>query len=115
MFPNDKNGILKINGGSSEEPDFLALQERPVKIQLAHRISEIIREKGLSEKGAAWILRIDQTDLSAILSGRVNEFSLDHLFHFLNALGYDVEIGVKQKPHEKKNAGIAVSAEQESI
>jgi predicted XRE-type DNA-binding protein len=114
MFPNDKNGILKINGGFSEESDFLAAQERPVKIQLAHRISEIIREKGLSEKGASWILHIDQADLSAILSGRVNEFSLDHMFHFLNALGYDVEIDIKPKPHEKKNAGIVVFAGQQS-
>ncbi len=113
MFPDDKNGILKINVGNTAESDFLLLQERHAKHQLAHRIIEIIREKGLSEKGAAWMLRIDLTDLAALMGGRGNEFSLEHLFYFLNALGYDVKIEAKLKPHDRKDAEIDVFVGQQ--
>lgn len=113
MFPDDKNGFFKINGGNSADSDFLVQQERPVKQQLAHRIIEIIREKGLSEKGAAWMLRIDMTNLAALMGGRVNEFSLEHLFYFLNALGYDVKIEAKLKPHDRKDAEIDVFVGQQ--
>jgi len=108
MFPDDKNGFYKINGVNSAESDFMALHERHVKQQLAHRIIEILREKGLSEKGAAWVLKIDMTELAALMGGRGNEFSLEHLFYFLNALGYDVKIEAKLKPHDRKNAEIDV-------
>jgi predicted XRE-type DNA-binding protein len=109
MFSDYNNGFSKINGGNSAESDFLALQERHVKQQLAHRIIEIIKGKGLSEKGAALLLRIDLTDFSALMGGRVNEFSLEYLFHFLNALGYDVRIEAKLKPHDRKVAEIDVN------
>ena len=109
MFTDYKSEFSKINGGNSAESEILALQERPVKQQLAHRIIEIIRAKGLSEKGAALLLRIDMTDLSALMGGRVNEFSLEYLFYFLNALGYDVKIQVKLKPHDRKVAEIDVN------
>jgi predicted XRE-type DNA-binding protein len=41
---------------------------------------------------SAELLGIDQSQLSALVRGRLSGFSTDRLFRFLNALGRDVEI-----------------------
>jgi predicted XRE-type DNA-binding protein len=68
------------------------------KTELAIQISKIIKHRHLKQKEAAEILGIDQPKVSAILGGKLNGFTLERLFRFLNALGRDVEIVVKKKP-----------------
>lgn len=69
-----------------------------VKAQLASKISDIIDDLGITQSEAAKRLGVDQPKVSAIMRGRLDGFSLDRLFGFLNALRYDVQIVVKRKP-----------------
>lgn len=68
------------------------------KADLTIKISEIIEANGLTQAAAAQVLGIDQPKVSALLRGRLTGFSMDRLFNFLNALGRDVEIVVKDRP-----------------
>jgi len=72
--------------------------EMLVKADLAHRIGRLVEENKLTQAQAAARLGIDQPKISALLHGRLKDFSTDRLIRFLNALDQDVEIVVKPRP-----------------
>jgi predicted XRE-type DNA-binding protein len=57
------------------------------KAGLVQRIRELISARKLTQSEAAEILGIDQPKVSALVRGRVEGYTLDRLFRFLNALG----------------------------
>ncbi len=69
-----------------------------IKAELVRQISNSIDAKNLTQTEAAKILDIDQSKVSALLNGKLSDFSTERLFRFLNALGSDVEIRVIPKP-----------------
>jgi predicted XRE-type DNA-binding protein len=74
-----------------------APEEALAKAELTAKIAEIIEAKGLTQVAAAKALGIDQPKVSALLRGKLTGFSTDRLIKFLNALGRDVEIVVKDR------------------
>src|SRR3954463_5779833 len=74
-------------------------EELLAKAELVQRISDIIAERKLTQAKAAKLLGIDQPKVSALLRGKLEGFSIDRLFRFLNALGRDVEISVRPARH----------------
>ena len=74
------------------------------RAQVMSRITELIRERGLTQKKAAELLDIPQPKVSCLMNGKLSMFSLDHLFEFLNALDRDVEIIIKPKAKQEKFA-----------
>ena len=78
----------------------LGLPEAPelrVKARLAHRISQIIDKRNMTQTQAAAVLGIDQPKVSALVRGRLEKFSIERLCHFLRALGCDVAIQITEK------------------
>ena len=76
----------------------LGLPDAPelhAKADLAYEISRTIDQQGLTQAEAAEILGVDQPKVSALVRGRLEGFSLERLYRFLNALGKDVEIVVR--------------------
>src|SRR5438445_9971070 len=67
-------------------------EELLAKAELVQRICDIIAERKLTQTRAAAVLGIDQPKISALMRGKLDGFSLDRLFRFLNALGRDVDI-----------------------
>src|SRR3954452_24124355 len=74
-------------------------EELLAKAELVQRISDIIAERKLTQARAGKVLGIDQPKVSALRRGKLDGFSLDRLFRFLNALGKDVEISVRPARH----------------
>src|SRR6516162_10881906 len=70
-------------------------EELLAKAELVQRIADIIFERKLTQARAAKILGVDQPKVSALLRGKLDGFSTDRLFRFLNALGRDVEITIR--------------------
>jgi len=75
-----------------------------VRAQVMSRITELIRERGLTQKAAGELLDLPQSKVSCLMSGKLSMFSLEHLFELLNALDRDVEIIIKPKTKEEKFA-----------
>jgi predicted XRE-type DNA-binding protein len=75
-------------------------EELLAKAELVQRIADIIAERKLTQVRAAKLLGIDQPKVSALLRGRLDGFSTDRLFRFLNALGRDVEIVIRPARQE---------------
>lgn len=104
------------NGRSSKTPKVAAEASRPrvsssgnvfadlgipnpdlalAKAKLVQRIRDIIAQRKLTQTQAATLLGLDQPKVSALVRGRVDGYSLDRLFRFLNALGQDIEINLR--------------------
>jgi predicted XRE-type DNA-binding protein len=82
--------IFKVLGRPDADEAF-------AKVELAYRIHSLIRQKGLSQTQAARLLCTDRARVSNIMRGRLKEFSIDRLFHFLNKLGQDIDVTIRPK------------------
>jgi predicted XRE-type DNA-binding protein len=74
------------------------------RAQIMSRITEIIKERGLTPQEAAKLLDIPQSKVSCLMNGKLSMFSLDHLFELLNSLDRNVEIIIKPKTKREKFA-----------
>ncbi len=83
-------------------------EELLVKAQLSKQIYIQISERKFSQDETATILGIDRDNVSNLLNGRLADFSIERLFHFLNALDCNVEIAIKAKPVEQPTARVVV-------
>lgn len=85
-------------------------EEELTKAQLASHIRQILKRRRLTQVAAASLMGIDQPKVSAILNGRLANFSSDRLMRLLTSLGQDVEITVRAKPHGRAHGRIRVIA-----
>jgi predicted XRE-type DNA-binding protein len=69
--------------------------ERFAKARLALKINEIIAQKNLKQKEAAKLLGIDQPKISLLHRGRLADFSIERLAHFLTLLNQNVDIVIR--------------------
>lgn len=51
---------------------------------------------------------INQPKVSALIRRKLDGFSVERLIHFLNTLGQDIDIIVRQKPASRKQAIVSV-------
>src|SRR6266478_4016010 len=94
---NNRNGKrktraepIRVEAGSGNVFADLAL----AKARLVQRIRDLIAARKLTQAKAAALLGLDQPKVSALVRGRLEGYSLERLFRFLNALGQGVEISV---------------------
>ena len=86
-------------------------EEELTKAQLASHIRQVIKRQRLTQVTAAAVMGIDQPKVSALLNGRLANFSSERLMRLLTALGQDVEITVKTKPRNRAHGRIRVIGE----
>ena len=85
-------------------------EELLAKAQLATQIVQILRERKLTQTAAARIMGIDQSKISRICRGRLDDFSIERLMRFLNALGHDLRITVAVRPRRRRGRMIVEAA-----
>ena len=90
-----KAEVEKSSGNVYEDLGFPEAATELAKAELARRIGDLIRKRGLTQAQAAKALGVDQPKVSALVRGRLEGFSTERLFKFLNALARDVEIVVR--------------------
>lgn len=73
------------------------------KAVLVQRIRDLIDERRLTQSQAAELLGLDQPKVSALVRGKVDGYSFDRLFRFLNALGQDIQITLRASPGRKND------------
>jgi predicted XRE-type DNA-binding protein len=76
-------------------------EESLAKAELAHKVAELIRKKGLTQKRAAELLEVDQPKVSALVRGQLGGFSIERLIRFLLLLGQDIRITVQKSSRPK--------------
>jgi len=76
-------------------------EELRARSDLMSEVVSIIRNSGLSQKEIAEILKISAPKISALMTGKINDFSNDTLVHYLTLLDCNVEIRVM--PQRRNN------------
>ncbi len=89
---------------------FAQPEEELAKAKLASRIRQIIEARRLTQTAAAKQMGIDQPKVSALLNGRLANFSSDRLMRLLTALGQDVDIILRDKPRRRARGRVRVLA-----
>ncbi len=110
MVKRSKSDIPVTPSGGNVFADlgFAEPEEELTKAQLASRIRQVIRHRQLTQAAAAALMGVDQPKVSALLNGRLANFSSERLMRLLTALGQDVEIVVKAKPRDRARGRIRV-------
>jgi predicted XRE-type DNA-binding protein len=83
-------------------------KEELTKAKLVWEIEQIIKKEKLTQAEAAKVMGINQPKVSALIRRKLDGFSVERLIHFLNSLGQDIDIVVRQKPQSRKQAKINV-------
>lgn len=86
-------------------------EEELTKAQLASHIRQVIKRRRLTQVAAATLMGIGQPKVSALLNGRLANFSSERLMRLLTALGQDVDITIKNKPRNRVQGRIRVLGE----
>ena len=86
-------------------------EEELTKAPLASHIRRVIKRQRLTQVAAATVMGIDQPKVSALLNGRLENFSSERLMRLLTALGQDVDITVRAKPRDRAHGRIRVLGE----
>lgn len=72
-------------------------EEEKLKAQLVREIRDILKNRRLTQAKAAELLGLKQPDVSALLSGRLNKFSLERLLRCVHRLDREVRIVIGPK------------------
>jgi len=67
-----------------------------LKASLVVRIQDAIDQRGYSQAEAGRIIGISQPDISRMLSGHFRDVSVERLMRFLQALGYEIDIVLRE-------------------
>jgi len=105
-----KRKALELEPGSGNVFADLGLPdsgEHLIKAGLVVRIDRAIRQRHLTQAGAAQLMGIDQPKVSTMLAGQFRGYSVERLMRFIVALGHDVEIVVK--PVKRGSAELRVA------
>jgi predicted XRE-type DNA-binding protein len=109
--PSSDDSKIRIGGTNIfkdlRRPD---ADEAFAKIELAYKIHTLIEKMGLTQTQAAALLRTDRARVSNLMRGRLKEFSIDRLFHFLNKLGQDIDITIRPKRYTHAQVHILAKA-----
>lgn len=102
--------LTKSSGNVFADLGLPQAEELQTRAHLTHQIYTLINERGLKQTEAAEILGIKQPDVSALMNGKLANFSVDRLLQFLVRLNQNVEIVIRPAPKGKRKARISVSA-----
>jgi predicted XRE-type DNA-binding protein len=88
--------------------------EELAKAKLASHIRQIIKDRRLTQVAAAALMGVDQPKVSALLNGRLANFSSERLMRLLTALGQDVDIVLRSKPRNRERGKVRVLSEAQT-
>jgi predicted XRE-type DNA-binding protein len=103
--------VTPSSGNVFADLGFAEPEEELAKAKLASRIRQIVKRRRLTQAAAAGIMGVDQPKVSALLNGRLANFSSERLMRLLTALGQDVDIVLRDKPRSRVRGRVRVFAE----
>ncbi len=101
--------VEKGSGNIFKDLEIPNPEEYLAKTRLALIIKSIISESGLKRHEATEILDLSKSELSALLDGSLDDFSVEHLFSLIRKLDCEVEIVVRGRPAYNPTTEISIS------
>ena len=82
--------------------------ERKLRVQLAMRLNDIIKERRLTQSAAAALFGVPQPHVSELKHYKLNRFSSERLLHFMTLLDLDVEIVIRPRDESHPTGQVSV-------
>ena len=92
--------ITRSSGNVFEDLNLKDASELKAKSILARQISMVISSRKLKQKEAERLTGIDQGDISKIVNGNCDRFTIDRLLSMLLKLGQDIDINIHPAKHD---------------
>lgn len=105
-----KIAVTKGSGNVFADIGAKNAKEHAVKAALVVRIADIITELELNQTEAAKRMGLSQPEISKILRGHFDRFSIENLMRLLTKLGQDVTIAVAKPKRARKLGRLTVVA-----
>lgn len=102
------NEIIEGTGNVFADLGLPDAVDRQTKTRLAMAVNVLLKERRLKQVEAAGVLGIPQPKVSALANYKLDQFSVEKLISFLNALERDVEIVIR--PSRKATGQTSVHA-----
>src|SRR5258708_21352260 len=100
--------VTASSGNVFADLRFTEPEEELTKAQLASHIRQVIKRRRLAQVAAATLMGVDQPKISALLNGRLANFSSERLMRLLTALGQAGDITDRTKPRDRDHRRIRV-------
>ena len=71
-------------------------EQSRIRADLALRIAQLIKRRGMRQNAVAAMLGVDQAKVSQLVRGKISGFTSDRLFRYLEALGCKIKIEVSE-------------------
>lgn len=84
--------VIPSSGNVFADLGFAEPEDELTKAQVVSHIRQVIKRRRLTQAAAAALMGVDQPKVSALLNGRLANFSSERLMRLLTALGQGVEI-----------------------
>jgi predicted XRE-type DNA-binding protein len=107
--PGKSIKVVKSSGNVFADLGLPDSNELLLKAQIASEIARTLRERGLTQAEAGQLIGVDQAKVSALLRGRLNDFSVDRLIRFVTLLGRDIEFRIS-RPHKRRAGRVKVTS-----
>ena len=101
----DTIDVKRSSGNVYVDLKFSDSVEMLAKARLVAQIQRVLTARKLTQAAAAEVLGIDQPKISMLLRGHFQGYSQARLIGFLNKLGQDVEIVIKDAPRRRSGEG----------
>lgn len=82
--------------------------ERQAKADLSHVIINIVEDHGWTQRKAAGVLGIAESEMSDLVNGKLLRFSRERLERYLYVLGMEIRIQVFPRRAGKRRGGVSV-------
>lgn len=82
--------------------------ERQAKADLSHVIINIVEDHGWTQRKAADVLGIAESEMSDLVNGKLLRFSRERLERYLYVLGMEIRIQVFPRRAGKRRGGVSV-------
>lgn len=92
-------------GDVFQDLGFADAGERKLRVQLAMRLNDLIKDRRLAQTSVSEIFGIPQPHVSELRNFKLSRFSSERLLHFITLLDKDVEIIIRPKA-ENHAAGL---------
>jgi len=86
----------KSSGNIFKDLGFVEPELEELKAQLALEIFKAIKNRKLNQTQAAYLLGIDQPEISNLKLGKYSRFKVERLLNFLNRLNLNVDIMISK-------------------
>jgi predicted XRE-type DNA-binding protein len=100
-----RQSVTRSRGNVYADAGFPDPEADMAKAEIVMAIGEIIERRRLTQKAAATLMGLSQPDVSKLLRGIFDGYSLERLFRLMRALGSNVNVAIKITPTKNLNEG----------